>query len=470
MFSSRQEGITRLFHLLQQAGALCLLWVLYLLVNTLRFQGALSPEPYVEASVLLVASGLLEFFTRHRESRQLSGLSKHQLSSVSHRQTLFALAIVFGAMVMLKDDSLSRIFLSTFFASYFLWVSWSNIFGFRLLHRALYRNREKGLSETLLVGPPSEVRRFCNAPRSAQPPGTDILGYIPVGPESAALTFPLPRLGEFSELRSICERTRAKVILLLGLHSRKDLVPPLTSLTSELGLRSLWIEDVRTQFGRSFHPYHTNRFSVVSQIREPLEDPTHRFFKRAVDLSLSSLAILVILPPAILLTSYLHLRHSPGPLFYRQERSGRNGEVFSIFKFRSMYASSDTVFEQARESDPRVFPGGDWLRRFSLDELPQLLNVFLGQMSLVGPRPHPISLDEYLRDRDPNYRMRNLAKPGLTGLAQSRGWRGETRDETQLRNRIRLDLFYIQNWSLLLDFRIMGETTRQLFKPPKSAR
>ncbi|MEM1441142.1 MAG: sugar transferase, partial [Verrucomicrobiota bacterium] len=93
-----------------------------------------------------------------------------------------------------------------------------------------------------------------------------------------------------------------------------------------------------------------------------------------------------------------------------------------------------------------------------------------GQMSLVGPRPHPVSLDDYLGHKDPSYRMRNLAKPGLTGLAQSRGWRGETRDERQLRNRIRLDLFYIQNWSLSFDFRIMGETLNQIFKPPRSAR
>ncbi|MEM1443942.1 MAG: sugar transferase, partial [Verrucomicrobiota bacterium] len=153
----------------------------------------------------------------------------------------------------------------------------------------------------------------------------------------------------------------------------------------------------------------------------------------------------------------------------RQERSGRNGETFQIFKFRSMHHDPGAKFEQSKKNDARIFPGGGWLRKYSIDELPQLLNVFLGQMSLVGPRPHPVSLDEYLQHEDPAYRMRNLAKPGLTGLAQSRGWRGETRDERQLRNRVRLDLFYIHNWSLTLDFRIMGETLTQFIKPPKSA-
>lgn len=456
--------------MLQQAGALGLLWLIYLLVNFLRFEGTLSAEAYVETSVLLLASAFLEFFTRTRESRQLAGLAKDRLASVSHRQTLFALVIVFGTMVMLKDDRLSRVFLTSFFVSYFLWISWTNLFGFRMLHRALYRDQEKGLARTLLIGSPTEVNRFCNSTRSPQPPGTDILGFIPVGSESATLAFPLPCLGDLTDLRTICEQTRAKVILLLGLHSRKDLVTPLTNLSSELGLRSMWIEDVRTQFGHGFQPYHTNRFSVVSPFREPLEDPTNRFLKRCTDLFLSSIAILLVLPPAILIARFLQAQQSPGPLFYRQERSGRNGEAFQIFKFRSMHAEPEAKFEQAREDDPRIFKGGQWMRRYSIDELPQLLNVFRGEMSLVGPRPHPVSLDEYLHQEDPSYRMRTLAKPGLTGLAQSRGWRGETRDDSQLRNRIRLDLFYIQNWSLSFDIRIMIGTIAQVFKPPRSAR
>ncbi|MEM9283415.1 MAG: exopolysaccharide biosynthesis polyprenyl glycosylphosphotransferase, partial [Verrucomicrobiota bacterium] len=402
-------------------------------------------------------------------TRDLSGLSGDRLASVSHRQTLFSLVIVFGAMVMLKDDSISRVFLAIFFAVYFLWISWSNHFGHRLLHRALYHNNEKGLSGTVLVGDPTEVLRFCDAPRSPQPPGTDILGYIPVGVGAAAVEPSLPRLGEFSDLREICQQTKVRALLLLGLHGRRDLVNPLASLSAELGLRTMWIEDVSTQFGKGFHPYHTDRFSVVSHIREPLEDPTHRALKRGVDLFLSTLAVLTVLPPMMLAVAVIHRIYSPGPLFFRQERSGRNGELFQILKFRSMYAEPNADFEQARNQDPRIFPGGHWLRRFSLDELPQLLNVMVGQMSLVGPRPHPVSLDEYLSQEDPFYRMRNLVKPGITGLAQSRGWRGETRNDRQLRNRIRLDLFYIQNWSLLFDLRIMGATLAQLLRPPKSA-
>ncbi|MCL4104714.1 UNVERIFIED_CONTAM: hypothetical protein GTU68_004668 [Idotea baltica] len=182
-------------------------------------------------------------------------------------------------------------------------------------------------------------------------------------------------------------------------------------------------------------------------------------------------AVVFILPPAMLFVYFLQRFQSPGPLFFKQERSGRNGETFEMFKFRSMAVAPDeSDFKQATEDDPRIFKGGALIRKLSIDELPQLINVVRGEMSLVGPRPHPLQLDERLVNESPVYRLRHLAKPGITGLAQSRGWRGETRQADQVRNRIRLDLFYIQHWSLRFDIRIMIDTVWQLVRPPKSAR
>ena len=141
-----------------------------------------------------------------------------------------------------------------------------------------------------------------------------------------------------------------------------------------------------------------------------------------------------------------------------------------MLKFRSMKVTDPgESFLPASENDPRIFCGGDLLRRFSLDELPQLINVIRGEMSLVGPRPHPPALDDSLATRCRNYRLRHLAKPGMTGLAQSRGWRGETRTSQQARNRVRLDLFYLRHWSIWLDLSVIAETVKQLIKPPRSA-
>lgn len=470
MFPSRHHGIFRLFFALQLTGILALVWILYPIVNFLRFEGELGSGPYLEATLLLFASAILEYLTRPPQTRRLGGLGRPQLTAITHRQTLFSLVVIFGAMVMLKDDSLSRAFIVSFFAAYYFWVLWTNHFGYRMLHRLLYSDSEKGLSTTLLVGKPQEIDRYCSSPSSPRPPGTDFLGYVPVGGDAAVLEIGLPVLGDFAELRSICERSKARALLMLGLGDRRDLRSPISALSSELGLRTMWIEDVSTDYGTGVEPCSVDQFSVVSQMREPLEDPINRCLKRAFDLAFSSLAIACILPGAIAFVAILHRLYSPGPLFYRQERSGRNGVPFQIYKFRSMHADPNAQFKQATEGDPRIFKGGDLIRKLSIDELPQLLNVFRGEMSIVGPRPHPIALDEQLCRENPTYRLRNLSKPGLTGLAQSRGWRGETSNPSQIRNRVRLDLFYIQKWSPILDLRIIGETVIQVIKPPRSAR
>ena len=473
MYSSRVKGITRLHLMLQFAGVLVCYWTIYQLVNWTRFDGALEIGAYLQAFATLFVATIVEFLSRDPSTRHLSGLGKQARTGVSHRQTLFAIGSIFGVMVMLKEHNLSRVFLICFFSAYFLWISWSNRWGYRWLHRRLYQTKSQGRAATLLVGSPAEVNRFVSNQLALQPPGTDILGVVPVstdGTLSLSLPGDLPLLGGFEDLRQICQETHARALLILGLQDRRDLVRPVTHLSEELGLRTVWIDDMTARFGNACDPFHTPTHSVVSPIREPLEDPLNRFLKRTVDLCGSLFGVLFVLPPAMLFVFCLHRLRSPGPLFYRQERSGRNGEAFPMWKFRSMNCvETAEEFDQAKEADPRIFRGGDFLRRSSLDELPQLINVLTGEMSLIGPRPHAIPLDEALAKRSSRYRLRQLAKPGMTGLAQSLGWRGETRHPKQLRNRIRLDLFYLEHWSLALDLQILVRTLWQVLRPPRSA-
>ncbi len=476
MFSSRLQGITRLHFFLQLAGVVSLIWIVFPLVNLIRFAGGLVARDYVEATVLLICALILELLTRPSETRHLAGLSKPQVSAVSHRQTLFALASLFGTMVMLKDDSISRTFLGTFFLLYFLWISWSNRCGYRMLHGFLYRNESKGKSRALLVGSRSAVSRFYESSTSLKPPGTDILGFVAVEPDAGgagAMTLQntLPQFGVIENLRSICEETKTRALMILGMTDRLDLIQPVSQISSELGLRTTWLDDVNSHFGANSQAFHADNYSVVTQIREPLEDPVNRAMKRMLDLVSGFFGAVLILPPMMLFVYFLQRSQSPGPLFFKQKRSGRNGETFEMFKFRSMaVAKEEGEFKQATENDSRIFKGGALIRKWSIDELPQLINVMRGEMSLVGPRPHPLQLDDRLVTESQVYRLRHLAKPGITGLAQSKGWRGETREADQVRNRIRLDLFYIQHWSLGFDIRIMFDTVWQLIRPPKTAR
>ena len=168
---------------------------------------------------------------------------------------------------------------------------------------------------------------------------------------------------------------------------------------------------------------------------------------------------LLTLLPLMLVTAVLIKIDSRGPVFFLQKRDGFNGRAFNIFKFRTMHVLEDgPVVAQATRNDPRVTRLGRWLRRSSIDELPQLLNVIRGDMSLVGPRPHAVSHNSEYEKLIANYAFRHHVKPGLTGWAQVNGYRGETRQIEQMERRVEYDLWYINNWSPLLDLRIVLQT------------
>jgi putative colanic acid biosysnthesis UDP-glucose lipid carrier transferase len=180
--------------------------------------------------------------------------------------------------------------------------------------------------------------------------------------------------------------------------------------------------------------------------------------KRLVDIAGASL-LLLLLGPFLALIALLIRLESPGPAFFRQRRTGLNGAPFVICKFRTMTVAEDgDVVVQASRGDGRVTRVGRLLRRTSVDELPNLLNVFLGQMSLIGPRPHALAHDRYWSAIIPDYNGRFLAKPGITGLAQVEGWRGETPNLESMAGRIARDLEYIRRWSIGLDFAIVVRT------------
>jgi putative colanic acid biosynthesis UDP-glucose lipid carrier transferase len=179
--------------------------------------------------------------------------------------------------------------------------------------------------------------------------------------------------------------------------------------------------------------------------------------KRAIDV-IGSIVALVLLAPLFMLVALAIKLNSPGPIFFRQVRNGLDQRSFMVWKFRTMQAGNPDTVEQARRSDPRVTRVGAFLRRTSIDELPQLLNILRGEMSLVGPRPHPRVLDERFTDVLRLYKARHRVLPGMTGLAQINGCRGETDTADKMAARLRYDLEYIARWSLWLDVKILVAT------------
>ncbi|MES9858167.1 MAG: undecaprenyl-phosphate glucose phosphotransferase [Sedimenticola sp.] len=181
--------------------------------------------------------------------------------------------------------------------------------------------------------------------------------------------------------------------------------------------------------------------------------------KTVLDRVLALIAFIVV-SPIFLATAVAIKAGSPGPVFFRQQRTGWNGEVFSIYKFRSMrvHKEDSDVITQATREDPRITPVGRFIRRTSIDELPQLLNVLNGTMSMVGPRPHAVSHDNEYSKRISSYMARHRIKPGITGLAQVRGYRGETNELDLMVKRVESDIEYIDNWSVWLDLSVLART------------
>ena len=209
---------------------------------------------------------------------------------------------------------------------------------------------------------------------------------------------------------------------------------------------------------------HTMAFSlmdgtpVFSLHNEPLSLMGNRIIKRSFDFFVSSLFLVTIFPFVYIIFGSLIKMSSPGPIFFKQKRSGLNGKDFYCYKFRSMRVNVDSDKVQATKDDPRKTRIGEFMRRTSIDELPQFINVWLGDMSIVGPRPHMIMHTEQYSQLIASYMVRHFAKPGITGYAQVTGFRGETQELWQMEGRIKRDIWYIEHWSLALDLFIIWKT------------
>jgi putative colanic acid biosysnthesis UDP-glucose lipid carrier transferase len=208
---------------------------------------------------------------------------------------------------------------------------------------------------------------------------------------------------------------------------------------------------------------------VITLREEPLRDFVNRFVKRIFDLLFSFFVILLVLSWLYPLFAIWIKLSSKGPVLFKQLRSGVNNEEFLCYKFRSMAISGDSDSKQATQGDARITKFGAWLRKSSLDELPQFFNVFMGDMSIVGPRPHMLLHTEEYSELINKYMVRQLVKPGITGVAQVRGYRGETKELQDMEGRVRFDVWYIENWSLSLDINIILQTIWNVFKGDEKA-
>lgn len=312
-----------------------------------------------------------------------------------------------------------------------------------------------GLKRILIVGAGDLGKLVADKIIQHQELGYQIVGFLDDRAERDHLGYRgLPLLGRTGEAAEICARERVDhIYVALPLEEHRLMMDVIEAAAKDLVDVKI-VPDLLQFIALRARIEDLDGVPIINLNEVPLQG-LNALVKRAVDLAVAMVSLVILAIPLAIIAALIRLT-SPGPVLYRQERMSLDGSSFSVYKFRSMSrgAEEDTGPVWARDEDPRCTPLGRYLRRYDIDELPQLFNVLRGEMSLVGPRPERPYFVEQFKHRYPQYMLRHKVKSGITGWAQVNGWRGNT----SLEKRIEFDLYYIENWSLSLDVKIMWLT------------
>jgi exopolysaccharide biosynthesis polyprenyl glycosylphosphotransferase len=397
----------------------------------------------------------------------LPRLSGAEAAGLAARQV----AIVALVMFATQDRSISRLFLGTFLVFTWMILVLAHLWLPRRLAQLAFGATAQ--IPTLFIGHASDLPAIREWIAERTHLGLQSVGFaswdeLPRGSAPPVAGW----LGPVAELPEFLPRVKALQVVLWQLPKTPGLARRVVEVCQDEGCRVLLHSDVEEQLG---HPVEATDFEghhYFTLHEEPLEEPLNRAVKRMFDI-LVSLPVVVFVLPLLCIVVWLAQRlQSRGPLFHIRPRAGEQRAHFAMVKFRTMHVSNGgerAEAAQATSDDQRVYPFGRFLRRHSLDEFPQFWNVLIGEMSIVGPRPVMPLLDEEFERQARAYRTRHFVKPGITGLAQAGGFRGEIKTPEQLQERVRLDLHYIAHWTIWLDVTITLKTFWQIFFPPKSA-
>jgi exopolysaccharide biosynthesis polyprenyl glycosylphosphotransferase len=367
--------------------------------------------------------------------------------------TLFWFCLFLGVSLALKfEPAISRVFVATSCVTTFLCVaSWRSLFNLWLARSPL---RERIVQRVLIVGWSHDADQLVHAINSDRQHAYEVLGYVSTSNEPADARHPCPHLGSFDDLEQVLSNQLADIALVADLKLSPEQLSHTVTLSERLYVQFKMVPSFFRIFVSSLHLQTISGVPVLGIEQLRMATLVNAGMKRTVDI-VGALVGLFISVPIMVVLALIIKRESPGPIIYQQVRTGRHGHTFTIYKLRSMRLDAEKSGAQwAVSGDPRRLKVGAFMREWNLDELPQFWNVFMGDMSLVGPRPERPELIEKFEREIPHYNPRHEVRPGLTGWAQVNGLRGNT----SLVERINYDLYYIENWSIWFDFLIMMRT------------
>jgi putative colanic acid biosynthesis UDP-glucose lipid carrier transferase len=279
----------------------------------------------------------------------------------------------------------------------------------------------------------------------------------------------LPIIGDIDECVSYAVKNNINEIYSTISPERNSSIYEMAHIAEKSLIRFRFVPDFKLYVNRKTHMEYLEELPILSLRSEPLEDVTNSVKKRFFDIVFSLLVIVFLLSWLVPILALLIKLNSKGPVFFVQMRSGKDNKQFRCFKFRSLSVNGDAHTRQVTKNDTRITPLGKFLRKSNLDELPQFFNVLMGDMSVVGPRPHMLLHTETFSKLMEEYMIRHFVKPGVTGWAQVNGFRGEIKQPEQLRKRIEHDIWYMENWSLWLDLKVIFLTVYRTVKGDKNA-
>jgi exopolysaccharide biosynthesis polyprenyl glycosylphosphotransferase len=480
MIAYRQRGLINV-HTFLAIGASVALMVLFKAVLPWLFPITEAvrglPKVQLAASVNLTPYLLAVFVGMaasgghlRRMTQSLHLLNFWEALGLALRQNFLVAACVFTVVWATKDELMSRVFLGEYLVLNCAMLTFLHARLPKALARLLFSERTK--MPTLLIGHADAMENLDAWLTNRSHLGIQPVGLLSDTKPSRAERLLAPHLGGLDKLRDVVREKKVAQVILLEWIDDAQAVENIVQVCEGEGCRFLIHNNYGARFARSFTPVEEGGQHFLTFQAEPLEDPLNRALKRALDIAIALPVVLFLIPPLAVVIWTVQRFQAPGPLFFVRPRGGQHLQEFGMIKFRSMYDAAHDPRREAKQAttgDPRIYPFGRFIRRASFDEFPNFINVLKGDMSVVGPRPHLPRHDDEFSRISRAYRSRALVKPGITGLAQVRGYRGEITDSEKLHRRVYWDLYYVTHWSLLLDVQVILRTVREVIAPSEGA-
>lgn len=275
------------------------------------------------------------------------------------------------------------------------------------------------------------------------------------------MIYGLKSLGKIEDLETVIAMNRIDRVIVTLSPRHQELMEGIIETCEKCGVRAEIVPDYYRYSSSKSHMDMIEDIPIIQIRHLPLDNHFNQLMKRSLDL-LFVVPAIVILSPLLIITAIIVKISSPGPVIFKQERLGRDRQTFNIYKFRSMRVQDKEkeYYQWAKKDDPRITPFGSFIRKTSIDELPQFFNILKGEMSLIGPRPELPHLVEKFKEEVPKYMVKHHIYPGMSGWAQVNGYRGST----SINKRIEYDIYYVENWTILLDVKIFFRTLINLFR------